>query len=100
MALCGLAAFYHKLRRSAWEHSLNSMCATAASRERHTPLLRVKTFEHFTRVLKRQYKPLLDMRFNSILAVSICKNFFCSLALSKNRLKNFPNPFLSTINFK
>jgi len=34
MALRGLAAFLNKLRRSAWEHFLNSMCATAASRGR------------------------------------------------------------------
>ena len=32
MALCGLAAFSKKLRRSACEHSLNSRCTTAASR--------------------------------------------------------------------
>ena len=37
MALCGLAAFWNKLRRSAWEHSLNSRCATAASRGRCLP---------------------------------------------------------------
>ena len=34
MALRGLAAFNKKLRRSACEHSLNSRCATAASRGR------------------------------------------------------------------
>ena len=35
MALRGLAAFYHKLRRSACEHSLDLRCATAASRARY-----------------------------------------------------------------
>ena len=37
MALRGLAACLRKLSRSAWEHLLNSMCATAASRGRCMP---------------------------------------------------------------
>jgi hypothetical protein len=44
MALRGLAAFNKKLRRSAWEHFLNLMCATAASRGRYLQSFNI--FQH------------------------------------------------------
>ena len=49
---------------------------TSAMRERYTPSLRITTFELFIQILKRRYKPLSGTKFNSTIAITICKGFF------------------------